>query len=82
MSFLFHPQSSENVLNISQKAPLYTPERIAAFYEILDFVFETARRKGIDPSRFLFDMRLTSINGDEVLSVIEEVKDFIYEMIP
>lgn len=82
MSFLYHPQSSENVLNISQKAPLYTPERISAFYEILDFVFETARIKGIDPSRFLFDMRLTSIDGNQVLDAIWEVKELISEMIP
>jgi len=79
LGMLPHPA---NIEQIRKKASLKYPKRLKKFYEVLDYMFEIAEEKWINPSDYMFDLSLTSMHSEQIIEAAEVVKESIRDMTP
>ena len=58
------------------------PNIIWKFYEIVDYLFESAGKRWIDPSDFFFDDRLTNVPTSEIFEIESYIKGALNEIVP
>ena len=79
LKMLPHPL---NIEQIKKRIATEYPKRLKKFYEVLDYMFEIAEQKWINPSDFMFDSSLTSMHSEQIIEAAEAVKTSIREMVP